>query len=58
MSFLNYYYYNDKKEAIVALLNDAGTPCFAHCIDYVFGDYVRQESSEKKISDLCAGVMR
>ena len=32
-----------------ALLHDIGTPCFAHTIDYVLGDYNKQESSEKDI---------
>ena len=49
---MTWHFTHDKKETIAALLHDAGTPCFAHCIDYVFGDYVNQESSEKKISDI------
>lgn len=36
----------------MALLHDIGTPCFAHCIDYVFGDYINQESSEKSIIEI------
>ena len=52
VAHMTWHFTHDKKETIAALLHDAGTPCFAHCIDYVFGDYVRQESSEKKISDV------
>lgn len=40
----------DRKETIKALLHDTGTPCFAHTIDFVLKDTIRQESSEKKIS--------
>lgn len=41
---------HDRKETIKALLHDTGTPCFAHTIDFVFKDTIRQESSEKRIS--------
>lgn len=47
-----WHFTHNKSETIAALLHDAGTPCFAHCIDYVFGDYINQESSERKISDI------
>ena len=47
-----WHFTHDKKETIAALLHDVGTPCFAHSIDYVFGDYMNQESSEVKITDI------
>ena len=47
-----WHFTHDKKETIAALLHDVGTPCFAHTIDYVFGDYQNQESSEKDILDV------
>ena len=49
---MTWHFTKDEKETIVALLHDVGTPCFAHCIDYVFGDYLNQESSEIKIVEL------
>ena len=49
---MTWHFTHDKKETIVSLFHDAGTPCFAHCIDYVFGDYINQESSEKSIKDV------
>ena len=52
VAHMTWHFTHDKKETIVALLHDVGTPCFAHCIDYVFGDYINQESSEKKIADI------
>ncbi len=52
VAHMTWHFTHDKKETIVALLHDIGTPCFAHCIDYVFGDYINQESSEKKLSDM------
>ena len=45
-------FYYDKKKTIMALLHDIGTPCFAHCIDFVFNDYTSQESSEKSIIEI------
>lgn len=52
VAHMTWHFTHDKKETIVALLHDVGTPCFAHCIDYVFGDYINQESSERKIIDI------
>lgn len=49
VAHMTWHFTHDKKETIVALLHDVGTPTFAHCIDYVFGDYMEQESSEKPI---------
>lgn len=51
-ALMTWHFTHDKKETIKALLHDVGTPCFAHVIDYVFGDYVKQESSERKLSDI------
>lgn len=47
-----WHFTHDKKSTIASLLHDVGTPCFAHTIDYVFGDFIKQESSEKNIVDL------
>ncbi|MCI8394854.1 MAG: hypothetical protein HFH86_05200 [Bacilli bacterium] len=52
VAHMTWHFTHNKKETIAALLHDIGTPCFAHCIDYVFGDYINQESSEKKLSDM------
>lgn len=47
-----WHFTHDKKETIKALLHDIGTPCFAHTIDFVFHDTLKQESSERKPSEL------
>ena len=52
VAHMTWHFTHDKIETIAALLHDVGTPCFAHCIDYVFGDYMNQESSEKEIPDI------
>lgn len=51
-ALMTYHFTHDKKETIKALLHDVGTPCFAHVIDYVFGDYIKQESAERKLSEI------
>ena len=52
VAHMTWHFTHDKAQTIAALLHDVGTPCFAHCIDYVFGDYMNQESSEKEITDI------
>ncbi len=52
VSHIVWHFTHDKKSTIVALLHDVGTPCFAHTIDCVMGDYINQESSEKSITDI------
>lgn len=52
VAHMTWHFSHDKKETIVALLHDVGTPCFAHSIDYVFGDFINQESSEKEIVEM------
>ena len=46
VALINYHFTRDKKSTIASLLHDDKTPCFAHTIDYVLGDYKTQESSE------------
>lgn len=49
---ITWHFSHDKKSTIAALLHDVGTPTFAHTIDYVFGDFEKQESSEIDIVEL------
>lgn len=49
VAHMTWHFTHDKKETIVALLHDVGTPCFAHTIDITLGDAINQESSEKSI---------
>lgn len=52
VAHMTWHFTHSKKKTIIALLHDIGTPCFAHTIDYVFDDYLKQESSERKIIDI------
>ncbi len=42
----------NKKETIVALLHCAGTPIFSHSVDYMLGDYKKQQSARKPLLDM------
>lgn len=42
----------DARQTISALLHDVATPCFAHVIDFLHGDYERQESTEDRTLDI------
>lgn len=37
----------DKKQTIAGLLHDIATPVFKHCVDFMNGDYEKQESTEE-----------
>lgn len=44
----------DKKQTLSALFHDISTPIFKHCIDFLDGDYEKQESTE----DLTASMIK
>lgn len=52
VAHMTWHFSHNKKETIISLLHDVGTPCFSHTIDYVLGDYENQESSEKNIKNI------
>ena len=37
---------HDKKQTIAGLLHDIATPAFKHCVDFLNGDYMMQETTE------------
>ena len=37
---------HDKKQTIAGLLHDIATPVFKHCVDFLNGDYMMQETTE------------
>lgn len=38
---------HDKKQTLSGLFHDIATPAFKHCIDFLDGDYMKQESTEE-----------
>ncbi len=39
---------HDARQTLAGLYHDIATPCFAHVIDFMRGDYLNQESTEEK----------
>ena len=37
---------HDKKQTLSGLFHDIATPVFKHCVDFLNGDYMNQESTE------------
>ena len=51
----------DKAQTLAALFHDIATPVFAHSVDFMHGDYLRQESTEactEAVLRGSAGIMR
>lgn len=42
----------DKKQALAGLFHDIASPAFSHCIDFLNGDYEKQESTEELTSEI------
>ncbi len=42
----------DPRQTLSALYHDIATPCFAHVVDFMNGDYGKQESTEEATSSL------
>ena len=41
-----WHFTHDEKQAAAGLLHDVATPVFAHVVDFLKGDYLKQESTE------------
>lgn len=44
----------DKKQTLSALFHDIATPAFKHCVDFLNGDYMVQESTEDLTTEIIA----
>lgn len=42
-----WHFTKDKKQTLAGLFHDIATPAFKHCIDFLNGDYEKQESTEE-----------
>lgn len=45
----------DITQAVAGLLHDIATPAFAHTVDFLYGDYLTQESTEDKTAAFIKG---
>lgn len=46
-----WHFTHDVRQTMAALLHDIATPTFAHVIDFLNGDHIKQESTEKGTED-------
>ena len=47
-----WHFTHDERQTIAALLHDIATPTFAHVVDFLNGDHIKQESTEKGTADI------
>lgn len=46
VALIIWHFTKDKKQTLAGLFHDISTPAFKHCIDFMNGDYAKQESTE------------
>ena len=46
MALIVWHFTHDKKQTLAGLFHDIATPTFKHCVDFLNGDYMNQESIE------------
>ena len=51
-ALMTWNFTKDKKQTLAALFHDLGTPAFSHCVDFLLGDYLNQESAEINIGKI------
>ena len=49
-----WHFTHDLKQAVAGLLHDIATPAFAHVVDFLNGDHLRQESTESRTRAMIA----
>ena len=49
-----WHFTHDKKQTLSGLFHDIATPVFKHCIDFLNGDYMQQESTEELTTKIIA----
>lgn len=47
VALIIWHFTKDKKQTLAGLFHDIATPTFKHCIDFMNGDYEKQESTEE-----------
>ena len=52
VALIIWHFTHDKKQTLAGLFHDIATPAFKHCIDFLNGDYEKQESTEELTTKL------
>ena len=50
-----WHFTHDKKQTLAGLFHDIATPVFKHCVDFMNGDHLVQESTEDLTTKMIAG---
>ena len=54
-SLIVYQFTQDVRQSVAALLHDIATPVFAHVVDFLKGDYLKQEATEEGTRQIIEG---
>lgn len=52
VSLIVWHFTRDKKQTLAGLFHDIATPAFKHCVDFLNGDYMTQESTEDLTTEM------
>ena len=61
VALIIWHFTHDKKQTLSGLFHDIATPAFKHCVDFLNGDYMNQESTEeltKKLNEDSEDIMK
>ncbi len=52
VALIVWHFTHDKKQTLSGLFHDISTPAFKHCVDFLNGDYMTQESTEDLTTEM------
>ena len=52
VALIVWHFTHDKKQTLSGLFHDIATPVFKHCVDFLNGDYMTQESTEDLTTEI------
>lgn len=52
VALIVWHFTHDKKQTLSGLFHDIATPVFKHCVDFLNGDYMAQESTEDLTTEI------
>ena len=52
VALIVWHFTHDKKQTLSGLFHDIATPVFKHCVDFLNGDYMNQESTEDLTTEI------
>ena len=55
VALIVWHFTHDKKQTLAGLFHDIATPVFKHCVDFMNGDHLMQESTEDLTTEMIVG---